>query len=1375
MQQQGRDALRLSKPLKAPNGRSTDRVFGVFSTLLLHLFSPLRALISTSLCRKAVLVTAVLLVSGGVLFSAFNSPQQVAAAPSTYLNFQARLLTNTGNLVPDGTYYIEFKLYDTVGSGASAQGVCSLNSSSDDCWWMETRSNVTVVNGYFSVNLGSTTAFGSSIDWSSQLWLTMNIGGTSGPSWNGEMTPRILLTAVPLALVANNVNSGNTSAASTNSAATTIQSGNATGATSNSGNVTVDAGTATGTAGQVLIANNYASLLQMGRVGAVTTVIGSTINLQSATIATNATTLALFDTTATTVTAFSAVTGTLNVADAATTKTIDIGGVTNSGTDTINIATNATAADIISIGSSHASSTNLLTGGNSSLNLVNGTATLTGTAINLTGAITASSTLAVQGASVTIGASALQGLLILNDGNGGETATIQSGNIAANTVISIPAAVGTTDTFCLVTYANCSSAGGIVQAPTSTAQNTIQPATTAVVGLTINGTNTGTAANALNVLQGGAAVLAASFDSTNATANGVLIDVQSSSSSQYALSVTANNGATSGLYVRADGNVGIGTASPASKLDVVVGSLATNGDIGIRSTATLTMTSGYGYGQQNTITVTPASAPGTYTQYVGSNLIVTATGANAAGNANLFGAMTSTLAGTSSAIGDAWTIIGDSGSNSTGAVAGWARGVMGRISASGSGNVNLAAGYYGPSPVTGSTGVISTLYGIYLEQQDTGANVTTGYGIYQAGTDANRFVGATTYIPTANSAVALTVNGTSGTAATALAVVQTGTATAMTVSQSTTSDGLVVTASSASLTGNAFAVTSNSTGVVTNGLARFNFTGAHTGNGLQVDDVTTAGTVAALNANALLGGNGQVINVNALTTGKALTITRTGTGLTTAGANTGSLLNIQSGIETAFTGSLATINFAGTVVGNTGTLLNLNSSGAAQITKSLVVTNSSTGTTSNGMVNFVFNGARSTAAAGFQIDDSSTTLATAMILNGNSLTSGFGEVINVNALTSGSGLTVNSSSLGLTGDLVSITSSGSNAGVTGNALKVGLTGALSVGTALNVTNGGAASSISFRINDDGTYTDATPFLIDATGNTTIGGTTTTSLFNVGSTAQFQVSSAGAIAAITGYTQTSGTFNIANTSTTLLRLQNTSAADTMFTANTGTRSSGTAGNQLVVGNSTGTDTALTLFVLDTATADPTTNGGAIVNGSMFYNSTTGSFRCYIASAWRDCSTPGVTSQRITLVPEYAGGVLSPDGTNNSGTMISDYASLHNYYEWSTTQSSAQDYDIVVRTQLPSNFVSTIGTNWKIWVYATDTTKSAVTMTVSDAAGTTCASTTVSATSNTTWQQKAMAAFTTCTLAANDVVTIRLNMSAQTASSNKTRVGEIQFDY
>jgi hypothetical protein len=131
----------------------------------------------------------------------------VQAASSSYLNFQARLLGSNGTIVPDGTYNIDFKLYN-ADSTTGTVGTCS-----GTCLWEETRKNsnsqgVQVINGYFSVNLGSVTAFPSTINWDQQLWLTMNIGGTStgaSPTWDGEMQNNghsILLTAIPYSFIA---------------------------------------------------------------------------------------------------------------------------------------------------------------------------------------------------------------------------------------------------------------------------------------------------------------------------------------------------------------------------------------------------------------------------------------------------------------------------------------------------------------------------------------------------------------------------------------------------------------------------------------------------------------------------------------------------------------------------------------------------------------------------------------------------------------------------------------------------------------------------------------------------------------------------------------------------------------------------------------------------------------------------------------------------------------------------------------------------------------------------------------------------------------------------------------------------------------------
>jgi len=137
--------------------------------------------------KKPLRVTAlffVLLASVTVYISIYAGSAQAAA--NTNINFQARVLSNAGAVVSDGFYSVEFNLYTQSAGGVSQ--------------WTETQV-VTSKNGYITVSLGSVTPFGSGIDWSQEQWLSMNING------DGEMSPRMKVTAVPLAFRANQADS----------------------------------------------------------------------------------------------------------------------------------------------------------------------------------------------------------------------------------------------------------------------------------------------------------------------------------------------------------------------------------------------------------------------------------------------------------------------------------------------------------------------------------------------------------------------------------------------------------------------------------------------------------------------------------------------------------------------------------------------------------------------------------------------------------------------------------------------------------------------------------------------------------------------------------------------------------------------------------------------------------------------------------------------------------------------------------------------------------------------------------------------------------------------------------------------------------------
>ena len=227
--------------------------------------------------RLSVLfVVSVLIVTLTGVFSYTRGGVQ--AATSSTLNFQARLLSNTGALVADGTYNIEFNLY-TVSAGGTTQ-------------WTETHTNsgtnpITLKYGYLSVNLGDSTTgtvFPSTINWDQEQWLGMTVRGTGSCAFgactptDSEMSPRFKLTAVPYAFKAGTalgVSSNPTSTASTNSNTVAITTGNATGTTSNSGNLTLDTGTATQTTGTITLGATSASALTLGRSGLTTTNAGA--------------------------------------------------------------------------------------------------------------------------------------------------------------------------------------------------------------------------------------------------------------------------------------------------------------------------------------------------------------------------------------------------------------------------------------------------------------------------------------------------------------------------------------------------------------------------------------------------------------------------------------------------------------------------------------------------------------------------------------------------------------------------------------------------------------------------------------------------------------------------------------------------------------------------------------------------------------------------------------------------------------------------------------------------------------------------------------------------------------------------------------------
>jgi hypothetical protein len=139
----------------------------------------------------------------------FAHASHAVASTTKTINFQGRLLTAAGSVVPDGTYNIQFKIYQG-GSGAAA------GNPDGSLKWTETYANngastgVEVKDGFLSVNLGSVNPFGTTVDWNQDtLWLSINVAGsaagcssfgTSPCVADGEMLPMKQITATPYAI-----------------------------------------------------------------------------------------------------------------------------------------------------------------------------------------------------------------------------------------------------------------------------------------------------------------------------------------------------------------------------------------------------------------------------------------------------------------------------------------------------------------------------------------------------------------------------------------------------------------------------------------------------------------------------------------------------------------------------------------------------------------------------------------------------------------------------------------------------------------------------------------------------------------------------------------------------------------------------------------------------------------------------------------------------------------------------------------------------------------------------------------------------------------------------------------------------------------------
>lgn len=206
---------------------------------------------------------------------------------------------------------------------------------------------------------------------------------------------------------------------------------------------------------------------------------------------------------------------------------------------------------------------------------------------------------------------------------------------------------------------------------------------------------------------------------------------------------------------------------------------------------------------------------------------------------------------------------------------------------------------------------------------------------------------------------------------------------------------------------------------------------------------------------------------------------------------------------------------------------------------------------------------------------------------------------------------------------------------------------------------------------------------------------------------------------------------------------------------------------------------TLLALDRSATTPTASGDAAL-GSMYYDTTLGKVQCYEADGWGSCSSS--PDNFVTLSPEYTNAVTNGSGT---GTMSSDICSdalnindgssgqpticgtneTYNFYNWTTTETSAQTKDIYVTYQLPSNFTGFVSGSTSL-VGRTDASAANVAYRVyknTPSGLVACGSSvSVSTGAQTTWQ-KATATGTAdpanCGFSAGDSLVVKISLTAE----------------
>ncbi|MCB9808536.1 hypothetical protein H6770_04780 [Candidatus Peribacteria bacterium] len=159
----------------------------------------------------------------------------------------------------------------------------------------------------------------------------------------------------------------------------------------------------------------------------------------------------------------------------------------------------------------------------------------------------------------------------------------------------------------------------------------------------------------------------------------------------------------------------------------------------------------------------------------------------------------------------------------------------------------------------------------------------------------------------------------------------------------------------------------------------------------------------------------------------------------------------------------------------------------------------------------------------------------------------------------------------------------------------------------------------------------------------------------------------------------------------------------------------------------------------------------------------------------------SGSQVSLSPEYAGAVYYGDGSNNVGQMVLAYDATNkeNYYQWTSTQSSLQDYNIAVRVKVPDDFSHWDGTapiQFRYRSNAASTSDNQIDVTMLDTAGSAVSLTGGADLANTSWTTATITGpEASGTYTPGSYITIILSMQARTTNSGEAHAGYLNINW